>query len=160
MPVAVPTLDLPGRLDHALDALEARLPAVPAEVLHRQRAAAATVARQATVTVEVLGSAASVLLTSARETATPAVDRALATGEQLTRAARHHAATVTERIRSVVRRTREAGPATGAPTVSTGRRPDETWTKTELVARARELGVPSPTRLDKAALIAALRARS
>lgn len=181
MPLAIPALPLPRpelpRLDLArlhqaraqlaggLDTVEARLPALPARVLRLQRTVASTALEQAGVASEVLAGAAGALMTGVRETAATTAERARTAGEELVRTACTRAAAVTGRSRTG--RDVAPAPATAAPTDTTTSRATEpgsggayeSWTKAQLVARARALGVRSPSSRTKAELIAALRAR-
>jgi hypothetical protein len=159
-----------AELTTRLDDLESRLPTVPARVLHLQRALAGNAYDQAAAAFGAFAESTQAVLTTARNAGATVVGQARAATEDVATSVRNAVATVTGQAkaqgRAVAERIEtestslvdsaidavEDAPGTGTPY--------EQWTKAELVERAKEVGVPSPTTMNKAGLIKALRARS
>ena len=155
-----------------LDALEASLPAIPARVLHLQRALAAqNYDRTMAAFQAVVDSYRTVFQTVLHSTRT-VTGQARAAGEQLATSFGTGAKTVAGQTKAQARKVadtaqsetkdlvEDAIDAVEDATDTTPRRgtPYEDWTKAELVDRAKALKITGPTRMSKAELIDALRA--
>ena len=155
-------------LTDQLDKLEANLPAAPARLVHLQRVlagacydrTAAIVTALTDSTKQFLGTAktsgktvtgqtraaAEDVLTTARTGAKTVAGQASAQGARVSNAARSETTGLLDSAIDAV----EDQPGSG--------RPYEQWTKAQLLERAKELGIEGRYGLDKAELIAALRA--
>jgi hypothetical protein len=170
MALTFPSFPSTAELTTRLDELEARLPTVPAHVLRLQRTVAGATYDQTAAAVSAFADSTKAVLTTARHARATVIGQARAATDDIVTTIRTGVATVAGQARAqgrtVAQRVEteatslvdsaidavEDTPGTGTPY--------EQWTKAELVERARELGVPSPTTLNKAGLIKALRAAS
>ena len=161
----MPSTDM---ITERLDALEASLPTIPAKVLHFQRAIAARSYDNYTATMGAVAESYKSFLDTAVTSSRTVTGQARAAGEQLVTTLTNGIKTVAGQTVAQSKKVSEAAEAevTGlvdsaidavedAPGAGT---PYEQWTKVELVARAKELGVVGPTRMSKKELIKALRA--
>jgi hypothetical protein len=151
-----------------LDALEASLPTIPSKVLHFQRAVAAKTYDNYAAAFGAVTDSYKSFFDTAMTSSKTVTGQARAAGEQLVATLSNGFKTVSGQAVAQGKKVSEAAEAevTGlvdsaidavedAPSSGT---PYEQWTKVELVARAKEVGVVGPTRMSKKELIKALRA--
>lgn len=164
------TFPTPADLSGRLDEIEARLPTIPARVMRLQRTVAGAVYDQSAIALNAVIESVKVSLKTARDAGATVVGQARAAGDDVLTSARTGVATVAGQARAQGRAVADRIEAETTSLVDAAidavddqpgsGTPYEQWTKAELVERAREVGVPSPTTLNKAGLIKALRARS
>ena len=161
----MPSTDM---ITERLDALEASLPTIPAKVLHFQRAVAARSYDNYTATMGAVAESYKSFLETALTSSKTVTGQARAAGEQLVTTLTNGIKTVAGQTVAQSKKVSEAAEAEANELVdaaieavddtpSSGT-PYEQWTKVELVARAKEVGVVGPTRMSKKELIKALRA--
>ena len=161
----MPSTDM---ITERLDALEANLPAIPARVLHFQRAVAAKTYDNYTTAMGAVAESYKSFFDTALTSSKTVTGQARAAGEQLVATLSNGIKTVAGQTVAQSKKVSDAAETevTGlvdsaidavedAPGAGT---PYEQWTKVELVARAKDLNVVGPTRMSKKELIKALRA--
>jgi hypothetical protein len=165
-------IPFPGtaQLTNRLDALESRLPTIPARIVKLQRTLAAAYWDRTVATLDAVTGSAGSFLTTARNSGKTVTGQARAASRDVATAVRTNVNTVTGQAAAQGRQVVEAAEQetttlvdraieTVEDTRGSGR-PYEQWTKAELVQRAKELHIVGPTRMSKADLIVALRAAS
>ena len=165
----LPKFELPDSeaISERLDALQEKLPPVPAKVFELQRALAARACESYSAMWTAIGESYKSLFDTAVTSGKTVTGQARAAGEQVAATVSTGVKTVAGQARAQGRRVSEAAesevvglvdqaidavedePGTGTPY--------EQWTKAELVERAKELKVANPTRMSKAQLIKRLR---
>ena len=128
-----------------LDQLEARLPAVPARLVHLQRTLAGATYDQVTSSVATVAAATRAFLGTTKTAGKTVAGQATAQGRQVARSAEREATRTLDAAIDAV----DDRPGSGTPY--------EQWTRAELLERAKETGVTGRTQMTKRQLIAALR---
>ena len=132
-------------LTDQLDRLEDALPAVPARVVRLQRTVAAASYDQMTASLATMAEATRSFLGTARTSGKTVVGQTKAQGRRVAASAERETTRTLDAAIDAV---------DDSPGSST---PYEQWTRAELLERAKEVGVPGRSQLNKQELIAALR---
>ncbi len=163
--MATPTLT--GTITDQLDRLESNLPAVPARIVHLQRALASAAYDRTSSVVQALSESTKAFLDTARVSGKTVTGQARAAGEQVVDTARTSAKTVAGQASAQGRKVSESAAGEAEKllddaidavedTPGTGH-PYEQWTKAELLERAQELDIEGRSGMNKNELIKALR---
>ena len=166
----LPKVELPdsAAVAERLDALQDRLPPVPAKVLELQRALAAKACEGYSAAWSAVGESYKSFFDTAVTSTKTVTGQARAAGEQVVNTVTTGVKTVAGQAAAQSKKVSDAAETQvvglvdqaidavdDAPSTGT---PYEQWTKAELVERAKELKIVGPTRMSKSELIEALRA--
>ena len=132
-------------LTDQLDRLEDALPAVPARVVRLQRTVAAASYDQWTASLSTMAEATRSFLGTARTSGKTVVGQTKAQGRRVAASAERETTRTLDAAIDAV----DDSPGSGTPY--------EQWTRAELLERAKEIGVPGRSQLNKQELIDALR---
>jgi hypothetical protein len=161
----------PAFVTENLDRLESALPPIPARVLRLQRTVAGAICDRFSAVTGAVGDSSNTVVDSARVSGKVVTGQARAAGSDVVTSARRGARTVAGQAAAQGRRvsdtaTREttdlldsaieAVDTSAEPSRGSGRS-YETWTKAELLDRAKELDVDGRSTMSKRQLITALR---